>query len=262
MQNLQRDNHFLPECYQRGFADNTGRVWVKEAGKTEPRHRRVEKVGRRRSFYIRSVRGVEDDSIEKFFGKEVEDGFARVAQKIKTEGHKIELSGVECAFVARFVAVQTVRTVAHHRCIEELAGGPVDRSTYLNLMVRQIWAITKAWDDGIPNFQFLTTLPFVTQHFITGDSPVLVFTSKDGTISTPVAKATPTITMLPELLENRQTQFFVTLSPYMAVSVGQLGPSAPLTQLTSIDPIAVLKLNQHIREQSQLFTLARDRESL
>jgi hypothetical protein len=262
MRNLQRENHFLPECYQRGFTDDTGRVWVKEADKTEPRHRRVEKVGRRRNFYIRSINGVEDDSIEKFFSKEVEDGFARVSKKIKTEGHKIELSAAECGFIARFVATQTVRTVAHHRCIERLAGGTVNRSTYLNLIVRQIWAITKAWDDDIPNFQFLTTLPFVTHHFITCDSPVLVFTAKDGTISTPVVKATPTITMLPELLENQQTQFLITLSPYMAVSVGRLGPNAPLTLLTPLEPISVLRINQHLRDQSQLFTLARDRESL
>jgi len=81
MHNLRRDNHFLPECYQRGFADETGRVWVKEAGRNEARHRKVEKVGRRRNFYIRIVTGKEDDSIEKFFGKEVEDGFARVSQE-------------------------------------------------------------------------------------------------------------------------------------------------------------------------------------
>jgi len=152
--------------------------------------------------------------------------------------------------------------VSHQQCIEELAGGPVNRSTYLNLIIQQMWAITKSWDEEVPKFQFLTTLPFVTQRFITGDSPVLVFTSKDSTISTPMFKALPTITLLPELLENRQTQFLITLSPYMAVSVGRLGVNAPLTQLTSLDPMAVLKLNQHIREQSRLFTLARDKESL
>jgi len=262
MRKLRRDNHFLPEGYQRGFADSAGRVWVKEASKSEPRHLKVEKVGKRRNFYIRTVSSMEDDSIEKFFGKEVEDGFARVSQKIKTEGQKIDLSGVECGFLARFIAAQTVRTLAHRQCIEELAGGPVNRSTYLNLMVQQIWAITKAWYDNIPNFQFLTALPLVTHHFITGDSPVLVFTSKDSTISTPIVTATPTITMLPELLGNQQTQFLITLSPYIAVSVGQLGPGAPLTQLAQLDLVAVLKLNQHIRGQSQLFTLARDRESL
>lgn len=262
MRKLQRDNHFLPECYQRGFADEAGRAWVKEAGKTEAQHRKVQKVGRRRNFYVRIANGVEDDSIEKFFGKEVEDGFARVSQRIKAERQQVELSGVECGFLARFIAAQAVRTVSHQQCIEELAGAPVDRSTYLNLMVRQIWGITKAWNEAVPHFQFFTTLPFVTQHFITGDSPVLVFTSKDGTISTPMVEVLPTITMLPELLENRQTQFLITLSPYMAVSVGQLGAEAPLTQLASLDPAAVCKLNQHIRQQSRLFTLARDRESL
>jgi hypothetical protein len=262
MRKLRRDNHFLPECYQRGFADDSGKVWVKQAGESEPRHRKVENVGKRRNFYVREVRGVEDDKIEQFFGKDVEDGFARVSQRITTESHKIELSGAECGFLARFIAAQAVRTVAHQRCIEELAGGPVNRSTYLNVMLRQILQIMKAWDDGVPKFQFLTTLPLVTHHFITGDSPVLVFNPKPSAISTPVVEATPTITMLPELLENPQTEFLITLSPYMAVSVGRLGPTAPLVQLTPLDPVVVLKIDQHIRDQSRLFTLARDRESL
>jgi hypothetical protein len=129
-------------------------------------------------------------------------------------------------------------------------------------MIRQLWTITKAWGDSLPNFQFLTTLPYITHRFITGDCPVMVFASKQNAILTPTIEAVQAITALPDLLDSPQTQFLLTLSPYIAVSLGQLGPSAPQTQLVPLDPIGVLKLNQHIRDQSQLFTLARDKESL
>jgi hypothetical protein len=260
--NLRRDNHFLPTCYQRGFADANGKVWVKETDNTEPLLRKAGKVGKKRNFYIRTIDGVQNDAIEIFFGKAVETAFTDVSRKIKEHPEEIDLSGTESGVLARFVAAQTVRTDAHRRCIDQQAGRPVDRDTYLNVMTRQMWTITKAWGESLPNAQFLTTLPYVAHQFITGDCPVLVFTSKQSAVLTPTVEATRTITPLPEILGSSQSEFVMTLTPYVAVRLGHFGPNEPSTRPYPLDPEVVLKLNRHIRDQSSLFTLARYKESL
>jgi uncharacterized protein DUF4238 len=261
--NLQRENHYLPQCYQRGFADDFGRVWIKERGKSEAEHRRTRSIGRRRNFYIRKVNGVEDDKIEQYFGKSIEDGFGLVSQRIKNEGHSVTLSGTEVGFVARFVAAQAVRTIAHKHCVEEQAGGPIDRQTYLNVMCRQMLTIATAWSENLPSVQFLTSLPFVTHRFITGDNPVVVLTVTNGAISAhPMTAPTIGITNLTDILNSTKSRFFVTLSPYMAVTIGSGPPNRQQGRATSLDPIVVLRANALIRNQCQFFTIARDRDSL
>jgi hypothetical protein len=262
MTNLQRNNHFVPTCYQRGFADEQGKVWVKEANNSQPQHRMAGKVGKKRNFYIRTLNGVQNDGIESFFGKSVEIGFADVSRKIREHPDQIDLSGTEWGLVARFVAAQMVRTDAHRRCVDQQAGRPIDRDTYLNVMTRQLWTITKAWGESLPNVQFLTTLPYVSHQFITGDSPVLVFTPKQSAILTPTVEAVQIITPLPEILGSPHSEFLMTVSPYVAVRIGRLVPNESPTKPVALDPEVVLRLNQLIRDQSSLFTLARDKESL
>jgi hypothetical protein len=260
--NLQRENHYLPACYQRGFADEHGKVWVKQTGE-EPQYRRPVSVGRLRNFYIRTVDGVEDDSIETFFSRSVEDGFAGVSQKIKDEGPKVELSGTDLGYLVRFVATQVVRTMAHKECVDEQAGQSVDRDTYLRVMCRQALTIINEWLENLPTFQFLTPLPLVTHQFIAGDNPVLVFTSSTSSISgPPTASPVKGITNLSDILRNPNSQFVITLTPYMAVMVGQQRPHTPQVQVSSLDITATLRLNSLIRNQCSLFTLARDKESL
>ena len=262
MRNLQRENHYLPACYQRGFADDAGKVWVKEAARPEPEYRKPKNIGKRRNFYIRKVNGVEDDSIERFFGKEVEAGFGLVSQKVKTEGQKINLSGNELGFVVRFIATQVVRTIAYKECVDEQAGKTVDRQTHLNVMCRQVITIMNAWSENLPSIHFLTSLPFVTHRFITGDNPVVVFSAARSLIATPMMSPVQTITKLPDILNNPESQFVITLSPYMAVMLGQQRPNSELVQITALDPTGVLRMNALVQSQSRLFTLARDRESL
>jgi hypothetical protein len=111
---LSRENHYLPECYQRGFTDDTGHLWFKEGDKP-PEYRNPDSVGKERNFYIRTVNGIEDDVIEKFLGREVENSFALLSQRVKNEREKFatNLTVEEAATLMRFVASQAVRTTAH-----------------------------------------------------------------------------------------------------------------------------------------------------
>src|ERR1700688_2885706 len=120
---MKPKQHFLPQCYQRGFADSSGKVWVKFADKRTPEHRNPDSVGWERELYTAKL----GQEIEKFFGKEVENAFAALSRRIRTERNRFsEISGDELAILSRFVASQTVRTLAHEECIREQAGGPVD----------------------------------------------------------------------------------------------------------------------------------------
>jgi hypothetical protein len=261
--NLRRENHYLPVCYQLGFADEQEKVWVLEAGKSEAEYCNPESVGRLRNLYTRTVDGREDDHIETFFAAEVETGFGLALQKIKSERAGVLLSGVELGYIARFVAAQAVRTVAHKLCVDEQAGVSVFRETYLGVMCRQLHAIISAWSQTLPGIQFLTTLPYVTHHFITGDNPVVVMNDRVGEVTGPPT-ATPirSITNLSEILANPTTVFAVTLTPYMAVMLGQKIAKPGAVEIVPLDPVAVLKMNGLVRGQSQLFTLARDKEPL
>jgi Protein of unknown function (DUF4238) len=113
---LRRNNHYLPECYQRGFANERGQVWVKFSSKPAPTLRNPRTVGKQRNFYIRKRHGKDDDQIESFFGKGVETPFALLSQRIRSERENLSsISGTEFGILLRFVASQAVRTLAHKR---------------------------------------------------------------------------------------------------------------------------------------------------
>ena len=73
---LTRKNHFLPKCYQEGFTDSSGRVWVKFANCENAKHLNPRSVGWERNLYVRYKGGIEDDKFDKFFAEYVEDSFA------------------------------------------------------------------------------------------------------------------------------------------------------------------------------------------
>jgi len=124
MANLKRLNHYLPVCYQRGFANPAGQVWVKFSDKPKPEARKPTTVGFKRSFYIIEENGSETDRVEDFFNKTVETPFACLAQRISEEQDEFStISGFELGVLARFVASQAVRTAGHKKCVEEQAHG-------------------------------------------------------------------------------------------------------------------------------------------
>jgi hypothetical protein len=164
--NLQRNNHYLPACYQEAFTGPDGRVWAKFAGK-EPEPRKPASLGRSRSFYIRNINGVEDDRVESFFGREVEDRFAGFARRIKIEGNALaSIEPQEQAGLLLFIASQAVRTLAHKRCIDTQAGREVARDEFLRAMNKQMWTVADIWGKNPPTLRFFTNLPFVSDQFI------------------------------------------------------------------------------------------------
>jgi len=69
---LRRGNHFVPACYQRGFADAEGKVWIKFADGTF-KHLIPKSVGVKNDLYIFEENGVETDKVEVFFDQHVEN---------------------------------------------------------------------------------------------------------------------------------------------------------------------------------------------
>ncbi len=263
MTKLKRKNHFLPKCYQEGFADDLGKVWVKFGNKSEPQYRNPETIGRLRSFYVTTRNGVESDKVENFLSEKVENAFATVSQRIKKERERfVDISGTEEGVICNFVSSQAVRTLAFKRCIEEQAGRPVDTNTFLQVSGKQMWTMTDFWIKNPPTLRFYTSLPHVSERFITGDSPVLVIQINNNPIWVPTYSPNLSITDLPEILKNPRHSFWVSLSPYVCVAIHAHGDGEPHLPPATLDPQRVRRFNDFIRGQSESFVLARDKESL
>jgi hypothetical protein len=257
---MKAKQHFLPQCYQRGFADSSGRVWVKFAGNPTPEHRNPDSVGWVRELYIGSILG---EQIERFFGKEVENAFASFSRRVNIERNTIsEVSGGELAALSRFVASQTVRTLAHEQCIQEQAGGPVDRNTFNRVMLRKIKTMMDAWIEKFPTFHFYTPLPYIGEQFITGDHPVLVVQVKQNPIWVPTDTPILQITDLTRILKNPNHAFWIPLSPYVCASIQSHSGRKPHLPPETMEPPAVRQFNEFVRGQCKIFTLAKERESL
>ena len=133
---LRRGNHFVPACYQRGFTNAEGKVWIRFANGTL-KHLTPENVGLKNDLYIFEENGVETDKVEVFFGEHVENQFARLSRRIKEEADRFsQMSGDEAGVLLRFVASQAVRTLGHKATMSEQANGaPIDANTFVRVMV-------------------------------------------------------------------------------------------------------------------------------
>jgi Protein of unknown function (DUF4238) len=264
--NLKRDNHYLPVCYQEGFTNSGGQVWIKETKKPDPELRKPSSVGRKRSFYIIKEKGVETDRVEDFFDKTVENHFAGLSKRIKEDQNRfVEMSVEDVGVLTRFVASQAMRTVGHKEAIEEQAGNKVDTNTFVRVMSRKMLMLLSAWINNPPTFRFYTPLPSIGERFITGDHPIVVMLLNDNTVWTPTANPQLQITDLAEILQRPNYAFMVSLSPYVAVSIVSIqGSGASQIHLPpqEVPQSDVRHFNDLIREQCRVFTLARDRESL
>lgn len=260
---LKRNNHYVSKCYQKGFADSSGRVWVKFAGEEEPDARNPHSVGKQLNFYIRTKNGVEDDKVEDFFSTQVENQFAGLSQRIKDEGHDFSrITDAEKGALGKFVAFQAVRTLAHRQCVEEQAGGAIDANTFISVMLKQMWIILHFWKANPPEFHFYTPLPYVSEQFITGDHPVLVIQMNDNQIWLPTDTPSLAITDITQLLKSPNHEFRLSLSPYVCVSLQGQGSGEVHLPPQTLEPSQVRFFNELTRRQSRIFTLARDKESL
>lgn len=260
---LKRENHFLPVCYQKGFADSTGRVWVKFAGDAQPEHKHPRSVGKKTNFYVRTMNGFEDDKIEDFFNKSVENDFAILSQRVKREQNRLSnLTVREQKALLSFVASQAVRIPANKGCMEEQSGHQLRTNEFLFEMGKQLRAIIGSWIGDPPSFEFYTSLPFVEDRFITGDDPVVLEIAKENSVWTPTDNARIAVSPIQEILEARGALFTVALSPYVCVSLRPHQGGETTLPPRTMEPSAVRRFNAKIRGQCQLFTLARDEASL
>jgi Protein of unknown function (DUF4238) len=260
---LKRDNHYLPICYQKGFADSSGRVWVKFTGQEKPVHRFPQSVGKKRNLYIRSMGGVEDDKFEAFFDKQVENDFASLSQRAKRDQSRLTgMSGKELGALGKFVASQIVRTRANKQSMEEQLGRPLSTNEFLSEMAKQMKAIMERWRIDPPAFDFYTSQPYLEERFITGDSPVLVVQEFDNPIWTPSDNPHQAVASVTELLNNPKASFRVALSPYICVYLHAHGGGEAHLHPQTMDPADVRNFNDLMRKQCNLLTLARDEESL
>lgn len=263
MTGLKRDNHFLPVCYQKGFTDSSGKVWVKSAGRQEPVHRNPKSIGKERNLYIRNKCGVEDDSFEDFFSKQVENDFAGLSQRVKREQNRLSsLTGRELGTLGKFVASQVVRTLANKLCIKYQLRRSVNPNEFLAEMDKQWTAILRSWLSNLPAFEFYTSLPYVEERFITGDNPVLVVRENDNPIWTPTDSPRQALASVAELLNDLKTSLRVALSPYICVFVRAEGGGEAHLPPQTVEPSAVRSFNDLVRKQCHFFALARDKESL
>ncbi|SPE43652.1 hypothetical protein SBA7_1630002 [Candidatus Sulfotelmatobacter sp. SbA7] len=263
MVNLKRKNHFLPVCYQKGFADVSGKVWVKFADKPKPEQRNPLSVGRKQSLYIVKRNGKENDKVENFFNDVVEAPFAPLSLRIRKEQNQFaNLTGEEWAALCGFVALQAVRTPAHKRCLEEQAGSPLDTNAFVTAIARQALAIMEEWNKSLRRLHFYTSLPHVGEQFISGDSPVVLTQMNDNRIWVPTSTPELRTTDLAQVLSNPNHEFWLPLSPYVCVSVRGHVWGEPHLPPQTVDPQFVRFLNGRVREQSGIFLLARDKASL
>ena len=260
---LRRGNHFVPACYQRGFTNAEGKVWIRFANGTL-KHLTPENVGLKNDLYIFEENGVETDKVEVFFGEHVENQFARLSRRIKEDADRFsQMSGDEAGVLLRFVASQAVRTLGHKATMSEQANGtPIDANTFVRVMVRKIKTILDYWSQNLPTIRFFTPLPNIGETFITGDHPVVVQLINDNLIWEPTSKPVQGITNLTDILQHPKHLFMLALSPYICACVVRGEPEKIHLPPTTVDLKDARDFNNWIRQQCNIFTLARDRNSL
>lgn len=257
MSSLKRDNHYLPVCYQRGFADASGRVWVKFAKLRDPKLLFPESIGKSHNLYIWTRHGSATDNVEIYFDREIESHFAVLSRRIKDEqNHFSNLTGTEAGVLCRFVAAQTTRTLAHKYCVQQQAGRPVDTNTFVDVMLRKMHTIIARWSQHLPTIHFYTSLPLVGEHYITGDSPVLVIRINDNPVWVPVDVPQESITNLGDTLDSPRYCFMLPLSPYVCVSIQNWGDGGIHLPPFPVAPLNVRWLNRLIGNQSKEFVIA------
>ncbi len=260
---LKRNNHFLPVCYQKGFTDASGMVWVKFAGREKPVRCSPKSIGKEQNLYVRNRAGVEDDKVEDFFSEYVETPFAKLCQRVKKEQNgPASVSGTELGALAKFLASQVVRTLANRQCMEEQVGRKLNASDFLAEVGKQMREILRSWERDLPAFDFCTSLPYVEERFITGDDPVVVVRDDDNPIWRPTDSPQRAIAGIRTLLSDPKVSFRVALSPYVCVFLRPYGGGEAILPPRTMEPSQVRWFNDRIRGQCKLFTLARDPECL
>jgi hypothetical protein len=129
-------------------------------------------------------------------------------------------------------------------------------------MIRKMTAVLDGWLRNRPEFYFHTSLPYVGEQFITGDNPVRVVQTNDNIVWTPIDTPTLKITNVQEIVADPKHRLWLALSPYVVVSIQGFGGGGVHLPPKPEDPQFVRNFNKMLRGQSDIFTLAKDREYL
>ena len=206
------------------------------------------------AFTSATVNGVEDDKVEAFFGREVEDRFAGFARRTKIEANELAaIEPQEQAGLLLFIASQAVRTMAHKRCVDTQAKREVTRDEFLQAMGRQMWTVADIWGKNPPTLRFFTSLPFVSDQFISGDHPVVVIHLADNRVWVPTATPEHRITKINDLLNDPNCGFWIALSPYICVSVQPRSGATSYLPPVTLEPPQLSNVESHGRESVEDF---------
>jgi len=265
-QNITRANHVLPVCYQQAFTKEDGELFVQFLCRDKPPiSLHPLKVGVINDFYTRTVDGVEDDGVERFFSTFVEGAYAAVAKRMMELKGDFVLQPLEIPALLKFVAAQIVRTQAHLDCINQQAGMEVPRGIFIHNMHRKMKLIVDRWERQIPDVILWTPLPYLATQFITGDNPVICFshTEEEPRVHSLVPPE-PKIVDLRVSLESSHNGFMVPLSPYLAMTIINSSERdfIRLRPAQCTDPRIVRDFNQMIYNQCVNFVEAQDPEYL
>jgi hypothetical protein len=265
-QNITRANHVLPICYQQSFTKDDGELFVQFLHLDKPPiSLHPLKVGVVKDFYTRSVDGADDDGIEKFFGRFVESEYAAIAKRLTALKDTFVLEPLEVGVLLKFVVAQIVRTQAHRECINLQAGINVPQGIFIHNMHRKMKMIADRWLKHTPDVLLWTPLPYLGTQFITGDNPVVCFSTSE--VQPRVASLippTPKIVDLNVTLESSHNGFIVPLSPYICLTVINSGKrdSVRLRPPQPTDPIVVRDFNRMVYDQCVTFVASRDPEQI
>jgi hypothetical protein len=261
-QNITRECHFLPVCYQQGFTNPNGEWFIQFLNHDKPKSLAPVAVGKINDFYTRTVDGVDDDGIEDFFCQFVEGDYARVAKRIKEEKNEFMPQKEDINVFLKFVATQIVRTLAHRHCIDQQAGAKVPPFVFHHNMHRKMRFIIDRWQRQLPDVILETPLPIIGSQFITGDNPIICYTIDENAPA--VFPPVPKILDLKQTLESAQNGFLVALSPYIRLAVvnSSVRKEITLQPPRCIETHQVRAFNKLIYDQCMQFVGAQDAEHL
>ena len=100
-----------------------------------------------------------------------------------------------------------MRTLGHRQAIEEQAGKAMEGNVFVDVMLRKTWTLLNSWFSNLPDLEFYTILPDVSEQFISGDSPVVVMQFNNNPIWVPADAPKAGIIDLTEILKPRTIDF-------------------------------------------------------
>ena len=130
------------------------------------------------------------------------------------------------------------------------------------VMVRKMKMLLDYWTKNLPTIRFFTPLPNIGETFITGDHPVVVQLINENLIWEPTSRPVQGITNLTRFSNIPKHLFMLALSPYVCACVVRGEPEKVHLPPKTVDLKDVREFNNWIRQQCNIFTLARDRSSL